>query len=155
ARDPRVRARAGELMLDVIVVGAGLAGLTAARALARRGLAVEIVEATARVGGRAHTLRDHGAGPPVALGPQYRHGGPPATPAMVREAGVELEPVAETHHVVEHGRLVEAGTLWQTFGRLLEDAAHGPDVSARDYLARGTMSVGEARLFALFVEGFY
>lgn len=42
----------------VIVAGAGLAGLSAARALERRGAAVTVIEARDRVGGRVWTLRD-------------------------------------------------------------------------------------------------
>src|SRR5919109_5000639 len=42
----------------VIVAGAGLAGLSAARALEARGAAVTVVEARDRVGGRVWTLRD-------------------------------------------------------------------------------------------------
>lgn len=40
---------------DVIVIGAGLAGLGAAHALARRGLRCRVLEATDRIGGRAWT----------------------------------------------------------------------------------------------------
>lgn len=47
---------------SVIVAGAGLAGLTAARALEARGAAVTVVEARNRVGGRVWTLRDQFAG---------------------------------------------------------------------------------------------
>jgi monoamine oxidase len=43
---------------SVIVAGAGLAGLSAARALEKRGAAVTVVEARERVGGRVWTLRD-------------------------------------------------------------------------------------------------
>ncbi|HEY2433062.1 MAG TPA: FAD-dependent oxidoreductase, partial [Vicinamibacterales bacterium] len=44
--------------VSVIVAGAGLAGLAAARELEARGAAVTVVEARARVGGRVWTLRD-------------------------------------------------------------------------------------------------
>src|SRR5688572_22822363 len=47
---------------SVIVAGAGLAGLAAARALEARGAAVTIVEARDRVGGRVWTIRDQFAG---------------------------------------------------------------------------------------------
>ncbi|HZH27982.1 MAG TPA: NAD(P)/FAD-dependent oxidoreductase [Azospirillaceae bacterium] len=41
---------------DVVVVGAGAAGLAAARRLARAGLNVLVLEARNRIGGRAHTV---------------------------------------------------------------------------------------------------
>lgn len=54
---------------DVIVVGAGLAGLTAARRLTHAGLHVEVWEARDRVGGR--TLSRQVAGSTVDLGAQW------------------------------------------------------------------------------------
>lgn len=45
---------------DAIIVGAGVAGLTAAQQLSQSGLAVTCVEARDRVGGRAYTLVDSG-----------------------------------------------------------------------------------------------
>lgn len=44
--------------MSVIVAGAGLAGLTAAYELQRRGAQVTVVEARDRVGGRVWTRRD-------------------------------------------------------------------------------------------------
>jgi len=57
---------------DVIVIGAGAAGLGAARRLAAAGLAVRIVEARARVGGRAWTAHDP-SGLPIELGCAWLH----------------------------------------------------------------------------------
>ena len=51
---------------DVVVIGAGLAGLTAARALTRGGLDVVVLEGRDRVGGR--TFSDTLAGVPVDRG---------------------------------------------------------------------------------------
>jgi len=43
---------------DVLVIGAGIAGVTAARELASSGLSVIVVEAGHRIGGRMRTIRD-------------------------------------------------------------------------------------------------
>lgn len=57
--------------VDVVVVGAGVAGLAAARDLAGAGLRVRVLEARGRTGGRVHTLHD-GAHPlPVELGAEF------------------------------------------------------------------------------------
>ena len=44
--------------VEVIVAGAGLAGLSAARELEARGAATTVIEARDRVGGRVWTMRD-------------------------------------------------------------------------------------------------
>src|SRR4029079_14977782 len=64
-------ARADELTdVDAVVVGAGLAGLTAARALRAAGRSVVVLEARDRVGGR--TLNhDIGDGKVVEVGGQW------------------------------------------------------------------------------------
>ena len=57
---------------DVIVIGAGAAGLGAARQLAAAGLAVRVLEARNRLGGRAGTARDP-SGLPIELGCAWLH----------------------------------------------------------------------------------
>ena len=57
---------------DTIVIGAGIAGLTAARLLARAGRRVVVVEARDRVGGRVWT--DRGDGLITDLGASWIHG---------------------------------------------------------------------------------
>jgi len=57
---------------DVVIIGAGAAGLAAATHLASAGLTIKIVEARARLGGRAHTMPT-GLGFAVDLGCEWFH----------------------------------------------------------------------------------
>jgi polyamine oxidase len=59
--------------MDVIVIGAGMAGVTAARALARAGATVCVVDGNDRIGGRIYTVRDF-CGKPVEGGAEFIHG---------------------------------------------------------------------------------
>lgn len=59
---------------DVVVVGAGAAGIAAARALGAAGAKALLVEARDRVGGRAHTLRRN-VPAPLDLGCEWLHSG--------------------------------------------------------------------------------
>ena len=56
---------------DVIVVGAGVAGLAAAGELRRRGRSCVVLEASGRIGGRAHTVEVGGAA--FDLGASWLH----------------------------------------------------------------------------------
>jgi monoamine oxidase len=61
--------------LDTVVVGAGFAGLRAARDLAEAGRSVLVLEARPRLGGRAWTRPFAGTGPPVEIGGSwFAHG---------------------------------------------------------------------------------
>ncbi|HEU4782258.1 MAG TPA: FAD-dependent oxidoreductase, partial [Ktedonobacterales bacterium] len=61
---------------DVVIVGAGAAGLAAASALARAGRTVALIEARDRIGGRVYTIRPTGATLPIELGADFIHGRP-------------------------------------------------------------------------------
>lgn len=75
---------------DVIVIGAGIAGLTAAREVMAQGLSVTVVEARGRIGGRAHTEAET-FGVPYDHGCAWLHSADvnPLT-AMVQGAGFEV-----------------------------------------------------------------
>lgn len=57
--------------VDVVVIGAGAAGIAAARRLRAQGLTMAIVEARDRVGGRAHTIPLNGQA--VDIGAHWLH----------------------------------------------------------------------------------
>ena len=63
-------------MYDVIVIGAGSAGLAAARELIEKGLTVAVLEARQRIGGRVHTVHDPSWPIPIELGAEFVHGKP-------------------------------------------------------------------------------
>jgi len=85
---------------DVLVVGAGFSGLSAARALLDAGRDVVVVEARDRVGGRAYTERLPEGGY-VDLGGQWIGPTQDAMKALVRELGAETFPTfAEGRHVL-------------------------------------------------------
>jgi monoamine oxidase len=91
---------------DVVVVGAGLAGLMAARELTREGSSVVVLEARERVGGRIlnHEIGD---GKVVEVGGQWIGPSQDRLEALARELGVETFPTHdEGDNVLEYrGRL--------------------------------------------------
>ena len=70
----RVRPIRAEPGVRALVIGAGMAGISAARTLADRGVGTTVIEARDRVGGRLYTLDDvpgHPEGGGNTIGPNY------------------------------------------------------------------------------------
>jgi len=115
--------------VDVLVIGAGLAGLRCALTLAEAGVTVHVVEAQDRVGGRLWTeqidgfLCDRGF---QVLNPAY-----PAAKRWLDLSSLELQPFGR-------GLLVRAADGW----RVLADPLHHPDL-AKATLSSGLLSVRE------------
>ncbi len=104
----------GESQSDVVVVGAGLAGLSAARALSEAGLDTVVFEARDRVGGR--TLNQPlGDGKVVELGGQWVGPGQDAILGLIDELGLSTFPTygGRSQHLSEHdGKLSRySGTI--------------------------------------------
>src|SRR5262249_40803010 len=87
-RVPPVWARARKhLRADVVVVGAGISGLTAARRLIQAGRSVLVLEASERVGGRTVNL-DVGAGVITEGGGEWVGPGQDRILALIDELGL-------------------------------------------------------------------
>jgi len=78
---------------DVIVVGAGIAGLTAAAKLGGSGLSVLLLEARDRVGGRIWTQRSPTHDVPIEFGAEFIHGLPPEIWQPLQSANARITEV--------------------------------------------------------------
>jgi monoamine oxidase len=88
---------------DLVVIGAGLAGLSAARAAATAGASVVVVEARDRVGGRVLN-EDIGGGNVVEVGAQWIGPTQDRLAALAAKLDVETFPTyGEGENVIEYG----------------------------------------------------
>ncbi len=132
---------------DVLVIGAGCAGIAAARELAQRGRSCVILEAGARVGGRAYTET-------TSLGLAFDHGASwlhqadenPLTP-LAQALGLEMldHDTVRDRRLHTHGRLATAAeraaftvaedAFWSAIDAAASDGA--PDRPAADAAPQG------------------
>jgi len=142
-----------QIQADVLVIGAGAAGLAAAAELARAGRSVLIVEARDRIGGRCDTRRLPGIAVPVELGAEFIHGRPEATYSLMGKAGVAAVDSTRTQLLASDGRLqpVNMFTHAQTVARR---RLKGRDVSFRAFLARQRLPRLTRTLATMMVQGF-
>src|SRR5437588_2736351 len=94
--------------MDAIVIGAGVAGLAAARELKKRGLEVVVLEARDRIGGRVHTVRLPGWPVPIEAGAEFMHGRPPV---LTKLAGKDAREVSGAHYLTGPRK---ADELWES-----------------------------------------
>ncbi|WP_394830321.1 FAD-dependent oxidoreductase [Pendulispora rubella] len=95
----------------VVVVGAGLAGLTAAYRLAQRGRSVDIYEANHRTGGRVYTLHNHFA-TKVELGGEFIDTQHFAIRKLVGELGLNLVDREAAAAQLDDERYLLGGERW-------------------------------------------
>ncbi|MDO7874793.1 NAD(P)/FAD-dependent oxidoreductase [Hymenobacter sp. ASUV-10] len=90
---------------DILIIGAGAAGLLAARDLARAGRSVTVLEARERIGGRVHTFTPPGFSQPLEAGAEFLHGAVPLSRALLREAGRRWQDGEGEMYVFRNGQL--------------------------------------------------
>jgi monoamine oxidase len=140
--------------VDVVVIGAGMAGLTAARALSEAGLKVLVVEAQDRIGGRIWTR--HVGDEAIELGAEFVHGRPPELWALIDEAGLETYERNGSQVCFEDGALNDCGGEINAVFEPLEklEKFNGPDMSFAEYLDREQTPMEERGRIIGYVEGF-
>ena len=98
---------------DVVVIGAGVAGLIAAHRLANAGRRVVVLEGRDRVGGRVCSETAKHWPMPIELGAEFIHGGNPALEAWLKRCRLRKAGVIDQHWLVSKGTRVSRSDAWE------------------------------------------
>lgn len=148
-----------ENFFDVIVIGAGAAGLMAAWELTQTGKKTAVIEAKDYVGGRIHTVTDKNFQLPVELGAEFVHGDLEQTQLLLKKAGVEQYDVSGDIWQNEDGNLEEQKGFVEDYSALNKKFKElKKDISVAEFIENYLKGkeFEEAR-FTLknYVEGYY
>ena len=150
----------GSSHYDVIIIGAGVAGLAAAERLGNAGLRVLVLEARARVGGRVWSLPGSAPEASIELGAEFVHGKPPLLDEYIKKHGLKLfELTGQTYCQGDTGQLepcgYEGGEILEKLDKL--DPASFPDETLEETLRIrfANSSEGEKQSARAFVRAFH
>ncbi len=121
---------------DVLIIGAGAAGLMAALTLTRASKRVTILEARNRCGGRIYTINNE-CFKEAELGAEFVHGDLPVTLNLLKEAGINYYPSAGEMWHYKKGRFSRDGTInddWELLINKLNELKE--DVTISDFLKK-------------------
>ena len=146
--------------VDALVIGAGAAGLAAARELSQSGLRAIVIEARDRIGGRIWTLHDRNSPLPIELGAEFVHGEAPDTLAIIRAANLIVNELPDVHCQSRAGNLLPVRDFWGKLDEVRKDIARklrrtSGDFSVSDYLKHARLSSADRNMFTNFVQGYH
>jgi monoamine oxidase len=146
--------------VDVVIIGAGAAGLAAARRLHDGGVRTIVLEARRRIGGRVHTARDSRSPLPIELGAEFVHGEAPELTAIASSAGLTAVDIVGERWTASHARFRCVPDFWERLDRVLgkADPRRAPDRSLAALFAErpgGHRFASDRTLAREFVEGFH
>ena len=128
---------------DILVAGAGAAGLMAAYTLSKAGRKVTILEARNRIGGRIHTLDNEFPFKHGELGAEFVHGNLPVTMGLMHEAALEYISMEGEMWQYQDGKLERGSWDVQGWGELMKKLNQlKEDITIADFLQQ---NFGEAK----------
>ena len=152
-----------DVVTNVVVIGAGVAGLAAARALHDAHVRVTVLEARPRIGGRIYTRHVPGLALPVELGAEFVHGRVRETLQIADEAGILLGEMSHAWWSVAGGKLQAPDEEEWAVGKVMQrlDPQRTPDRSFADFVGslRSDATVDPSVIAAIpdtlrYVQGF-
>ena len=139
------------MTLDVIVIGAGVAGLSAAVELQKAGLSFAILEARDRAGGRINTV-DSKAGNVIELGAEFLHGSVPDLMRIVESENLQYEQAKDDHLALVDGQLVDAEQYFENTQIILDKLEKRADARDVSFAEFGRELINEEPSYADAVE---
>jgi len=104
---------------DVVIIGAGAAGLAAARALNDLDIDVVVLEARERIGGRVFTHRDRATPIPIELGAEFVHGSAPEVDGILADASLASVDISGGRWQVNGEQFRRADNFWDRIDRVM------------------------------------
>lgn len=143
---------------EVIVIGAGVAGLAALLELERAQVRAVCVEARDRIGGRIDTIRRPECPVPIELGAEFIHGRPPEIWNIAEQHSLGIYDCRENAVHMKDGRKESNRDAWQLVEQVMnemqERARSGPDVPFSEFLSHADQPQSAKAMAMSFVEGF-
>jgi monoamine oxidase len=144
------------MTVDVVILGAGVAGLAAAAALSRAGARAVVLEARGRLGGRIFTQREGRSRAPIELGAEFVHGMPRELLELAQASGLRIAEVRGEYVRANRG-VLRPLEMWSAVDRVMRriGARGGEDRSFAEALAAVRAREDDRVLARAFVEGFH
>jgi len=148
-----------ENSFDVIVIGAGAAGLMAAWELAQTGKTTAVIEAKERIGGRILTIEDDQFELPVEAGAEFVHGDLELTQLLVKKADARLYEVSGDIWQNDDGKIEEQSDFIENYSALEKKLKElNGDIPVAEFIDKYLQEEKFEELrFSLknYVEGYY
>jgi monoamine oxidase len=105
---------------DIVIIGAGISGLFAARELSKTGKKVIVLEAHDKVGGRIRKITE-GFSEPVNTGAEFIHGNMRLTKSLLKEAGGKAIEKKGDLYLSEHGTISGQEHFAEGWNRVMKE----------------------------------
>jgi monoamine oxidase len=138
--------------IDVLIIGAGAAGLMAWRELHSAGLQVVLLEARNRIGGRI--LTDYSASSPIELGAEFVHGKSRTLWPILEKARLEVMQSSDVRMFFGQRGLCPCAEYWKIIQAVNGQIEPARDISYEHFLEEVETSALAKRITKSYVEGF-
>jgi monoamine oxidase len=142
---------------SILIIGGGIAGLTAADLLSAEGLTVVVLEARDRIGGRIHTVTSEKGSFAVELGAEFIHGAKNEAWPRLRSSDLAFHEVPDRHWDLAGGKLKENSDFWDLLAAVTEKIdTKRPDLNFASFIVKLHGVDSRAKWLAReYIEGFH